>query len=187
MQVIAALGHLPAPVEFPDSPTFAERFGSLKRAFAAIQRITGAETWEAIAKRRRKDLLVYLALSRFRKRPALSRLPLTLQRDIKAFFGTYATACADRCPTAVPSWGPSGHQRCRQSAMGKLLPDDLEVHREMLDRLQPLLRIYEECGRAYLGGSRGQTSSRFTAGRANSRTSYIRTLRMTRTEGCCVV
>ena len=75
--------------------TVIERFGSLKRAFAAIQRITDAETWEAIARRRREDLLVYLALARFRKRPALSQLPLTLQRDMKAFFGTYTKACAE--------------------------------------------------------------------------------------------
>ncbi len=51
--------------------------------------------WEAIARRRREDLLVYLALARFRKRPALSLLPLTLQRDMKAFFGTYTKACAE--------------------------------------------------------------------------------------------
>src|SRR5262245_32247819 len=89
MEVIAGLGRLPDPVEFPGTPAVIERFGSRKRAFAAIERLTGAETWQAIARRRREDLLVYLALARFRKRPAVSLLPLTLQKDIKAFFGTY--------------------------------------------------------------------------------------------------
>ena len=39
--------------------------------------------------------------------------------------------------------------------MGKLLPDDLYVHRSALDALEPLLRIYEGCGRAYLGEVEG--------------------------------
>src|SRR5262249_62303434 len=90
-----SLGRLPDPIEFSDAQPIIERFGSLKRAFAAIQRITDAESWEAIARRRHEDLLVYLALARFRKRPAFSLLPLTLQRDMKAFFGTYTKACAE--------------------------------------------------------------------------------------------
>jgi hypothetical protein len=39
--------------------------------------------------------------------------------------------------------------------VGKLLPDDLYVHRIALDALEPLLRIYEGCGRAYLGDVEG--------------------------------
>ena len=39
--------------------------------------------------------------------------------------------------------------------MGKLLPDDLYVHRSALDHLEPLLRVYEGCGRAYLGEVEG--------------------------------
>lgn len=156
MEVIAALGRLPDPIEFPHTPTITERFGSLKRAFAAIQRITGAKTWEAIAKRRREDLLVYLALSRFHKRLALSMLPLTLQRDMKAFFGTYAKACAEADALLFQAGDPTAIDgACKQSAVGKLLPDDLYVHRDTLNRLQPLLRIYEGCGRAYLGEVEG--------------------------------
>jgi DNA phosphorothioation-associated putative methyltransferase len=39
--------------------------------------------------------------------------------------------------------------------VGKLLPEDLYVHRRALDGLGPLLRIYEGCGRAYLGEVEG--------------------------------
>jgi DNA phosphorothioation-associated putative methyltransferase len=35
------------------------------------------------------------------------------------------------------------------------LPDDLYVHRSALDSLEPLLRVYEGCGRAYLGEVEG--------------------------------
>src|SRR5262249_6550220 len=95
MEALAALGRLPDPAEFPGTAAVVERFGSLKRAFAAVQRITGAEPWEAITRRRREDLLVYLALARFRKRPAFSLLPPTLRRDLKAFFGSYTSACTE--------------------------------------------------------------------------------------------
>jgi DNA phosphorothioation-associated putative methyltransferase len=44
---------------------------------------------------------------------------------------------------------------CQSSPVGKLLPDDLYVHRSALDTLEPLLRIYEGCGRAYLGEVEG--------------------------------
>ena len=39
---------------------------------------------------------------------------------------------------------------CRHSAVGKLLPNALYVHRGALESLDPLLRVYEGCARAYL-------------------------------------
>jgi hypothetical protein len=38
-------------------------------------------------------MLVYIALSRFQRRPQFSALPNELRADIKAFFGTYKKAC----------------------------------------------------------------------------------------------
>jgi DNA phosphorothioation-associated putative methyltransferase len=40
---------------------------------------------------------------------------------------------------------------CRRSAFGKLLPNALYVHRSVLESLEPVLRVYEGCARAYLG------------------------------------
>jgi DNA phosphorothioation-associated putative methyltransferase len=152
MEVMAALGRLPDPIELPGAQEIIKRFGSLKRAFAAVQQITEAETWESIARRRREDLLVYLALARFRKRPPLSMRPLTLQRDMKAFFGTYTKACAEADDLLFKAGDARTiDEACKRSTVGKLLPDDLYVHRNALDSLEPLLRIYEGCGRAYLG------------------------------------
>jgi DNA phosphorothioation-associated putative methyltransferase len=85
MQSLTALGRLPGPEEFPESSAVIERLGSLKKAFALIRRVTEEQPWEEIAQRRTEDLLVYLALSRFRRRPPLSQLPPAIQRDIKAF------------------------------------------------------------------------------------------------------
>jgi DNA phosphorothioation-associated putative methyltransferase len=156
MDIIADLGRLPDASEFDGAPLIVERFGSLKRAFAAIQRITGNETWETIARHRREDILVYLALSRFRKRPVFSHLPAVLQRDIKVFFKTYSKACAEADALLFKAGDPSAiDEACKASTVGKLLPDDLYVHRDALEVLDPVLRIYEGCGRAFLGEIEG--------------------------------
>ena len=71
MEVLGTLGRLPEPVEFPGAQGLIERFGSLKRAFAAVQRITGPETWASIARRRREDLLLHKVEHGLRLRLAL--------------------------------------------------------------------------------------------------------------------
>ena len=49
--------------------------------------------------------------------------------------------------------------------MGKLLPNALYVHRTALEHLEHILRVYEGCGRAYLGEIKGTTLLRSTATR----------------------
>ena len=156
LAAVAALGRLPEPDEFPRAGEAAERFGSLRRAFALVRRVTGPEEWEAARKRRTEDLLVYLALARFRRRPKLTQLPPGLRADMRAFFGTYAKACRLADELLFRAGDPAAiDEACKRSAVGKLLPDDLYVHRSALDGLEPLLRIYEGCGRAYLGEVEG--------------------------------
>ena len=156
MQAIAGLGRLPDPIEFPDAPAIIERFGSMKRAFGVIQKITDAGTWDDIARRRREDILVYLALARFSKRPPISLLPGTLQRDMKAFFGAYTKACAEADALLFGAGDAAAiDEACKRATVGKLLPDDLYIHSDAIDSLEPLLRIYEGCGRAYLGEVEG--------------------------------
>jgi DNA phosphorothioation-associated putative methyltransferase len=152
MAVIPALARLPEADEFPKAAEVAARFGSLRRAFALVKRVTGTDEWDAIARRCTEDLLVYLALGRFRRRPPMSALPPGLQRDIRAFFGSYANSCRladDRLFQAGDAEAVDA--ACRRSAVGKLLPNSLYVHRSALEALDPLLRIYEGCARAYLG------------------------------------
>src|SRR5262249_44469209 len=89
----ARLGRLPEADEFPQAAEVAARLGSLKRAFALVRRVTGPDEWDRIRRRSTEDLLVYLALGRFRRRPPMTALPIGLQRDIRAFFGSYTEAC----------------------------------------------------------------------------------------------
>jgi DNA phosphorothioation-associated putative methyltransferase len=46
-------------------------------------------------------------------------------------------------------------QACKRSSIGKLLPNTLYIHLTALDSLESILRVYEGCGRAYLGEMEG--------------------------------
>src|SRR5262249_43478644 len=96
------------------------------------------------------------ALSRFRRRPTLTQLPRSLQRDLRAFFGSYAKACRQADELLFKAGDANAVDEARRrSPVGKLLPDDLYVHKSALDHLEPLLRIYEGYGRTYLGEIEG--------------------------------
>lgn len=152
MGVVAELGRVPEADELPEAPGLIATFGSLKRAFALVRRVTGDEEWQAIRTRKIEDLIVYLALAKFRRRPAISKLPVALQRDIREFFGTYKRACEQADELLFKAGAAEAIDgACRGSPIGKLLPNALYVHRSALDCLEPLLRIYEGCARAYLG------------------------------------
>ena len=152
MAALTELGRLPGPEEFPRSAEVIERFGSLNKAFALIRRVTEAQPWEDIARRRTEDLLVYLALSRFGRRPKLSQLPPGIQRDIRAFLGSYSQACTRADTLLFGAGDPAAiNAACQRTAVGKLVDNALIVHRTALDQLPPLLRIYEGCARALVG------------------------------------
>jgi len=156
MTAVVSLGRLPQPEELPEATALAKHFGSLKRAFSLVRRVTGEAEWDVIRQRRVEDLLVYLALLRFRKRPTHSQLPRTLQADMRAFFGSYTKACQQADELLFHAGAVEAiDEAARKSTIGKLLPDDLYVHRSALDMLEPLLRIYEGCGRAFLGEVEG--------------------------------
>lgn len=156
MEAITLLGRLPDPEEFSGALELIAQFGSLKRAFALVRKVTGEEPWERARRRRTEDLLVFLALARFRKRPRLSGYPRTLQRDMRAFFDTYSKACA-RADTLLFQAGDAARidEVCKRSSIGKLLPNALYVHESALASLEPVLRIYEGCARTYLGDIEG--------------------------------
>jgi DNA phosphorothioation-associated putative methyltransferase len=156
IDLLSVLGRVPDAEEYPDAERLSNVYGSLTRAFALVRRVTGEESWSEIARRRREDLLVFLALARFRKRPPFSGLPATLQRDIRAFFGNYTKACQQADDLLFTAGNADAIDlACQRSSVGKLLPNALYVHRAGLDSLEPILRIYEGCARAYVGQIEG--------------------------------
>ncbi len=153
---LSELGRLPFEDEFEKSDDLREHFGSINRAFALIRRVSDGAAWDNLGDQQTQDLLVYLALSRFEKRPKFSQLPINIQRDIRAFCKSYARACqmADMLLFRAGD-AEAIEDACKESSIGKLLPNALYVHRSALESLEPLLRIYEGCARSYLGEIEG--------------------------------
>jgi DNA phosphorothioation-associated putative methyltransferase len=85
-------GRLPYDDEIAASHAIVQVFGSIKHAFQAILHANAETDWAPILEARREDLLLYLALGRFERGMRWSKLSETLQRDVRALFGTYAAA-----------------------------------------------------------------------------------------------
>jgi len=152
MEALSLLGRIPGPEELSETSAIVERLGSLKRAFALVRRVTDEGTWKEIARRRNEDLLVYLALARFRRRPSFSKLPARTQRDVKAFFGSYNRSCSEADALLFRAGDATAiDEACQRSPVGVLRENALLLRKDTLHELDPLLRVYEGCARALLG------------------------------------
>ena len=145
-------GRLPGEEELPRAAELIAACGSIRRAFAIVRRVTGSDQWDEIIRSHSQDLLVYLALGRFPRRPPFGVLPFDLQRDVKAFFGTYRHAC-ELADGLLFSAGDMGQvdEACRAAPVGKLMPNALYIHVSGLAHVPPLLRVYEGCARVLTG------------------------------------
>jgi DNA phosphorothioation-associated putative methyltransferase len=145
-------GRLPTLEELPGTETLSTEFGNLRRAFQIVLQATNPQEWDAISDRRRQDLLVYLALSHFGRRPKLRDLTPVVQNDIKSLFGGYQQACA-AADLMLMSLGNLKvvEERCKSSAIGQKRPNSLWVHVSAIEALDPLLRLYEGCASRTLG------------------------------------
>jgi DNA phosphorothioation-associated putative methyltransferase len=161
---VAERGRLPVDGEIQNESEIKKEFRTLARAFEVIKRSTNADEWYEIIERRKQDLLVYLALSRFQRRPQFTALPKDLRYDIKAFFSTYKQAC-DSGDRLLFSLGENStiQTACRASQIGKFVGNALYVHVSSLSNLDSILRVYEGCASRTFGESEQTTIVKFRA------------------------
>lgn len=147
-------GRPPRPSELPINEIAAIRdaLGGLGRAKRLIQQVTEDSYWAEVTRQRISELLVYVALSRFGRRPRFSQLDATLAADIRFLFGSYSEVCerADRL-LAVCGNQTMLYVNARASRVGKQTPTALYVHRSAVPRLAPVLQVYEGCARILAG------------------------------------
>jgi DNA phosphorothioation-associated putative methyltransferase len=172
MAFFSTRGRLPSPEEFELTEAVVRELGSLRRAFRVIQNVTSVEPWDRIRDERTQDLLVYVALSRFGRRPTFSKLPRDLQLDVRAFFSTYTNACSMADLILFSAGDPARREDAFKAApVGKLMPTALYVHSSAVDRLPAVLRIFEGCGRSYVG--RVEDATVIKMHRDQARISYL--------------
>lgn len=132
--------------------TIREEFSRLARAVNLIRRVSDDEYWNQVVLQRRQELLVYIAMSRFGRRPRFGELPKTLATDIKAHFGKYGDACLQADRLLLATGDPAiVLVSARTAKVGKQTPSALYLHRSALGLLPPVLRVYEGCGRVLAG------------------------------------
>ena len=139
-------GRLPVKGELESESAIKAEFRSYQRAFKLILQATDRQEWLAIAEQRRQDFLVYLALGKFSGRPTIRKLAPEIKADVKALFGSYKQACtiADLLLLNVGDMNKIANL-CQTSEIGKQLNNAIAVHISALEKLPPLLRLYEGC------------------------------------------
>jgi len=147
---IATHGRAPDLTELPGLNAINRAAGGAARA--AMLAFEQAGDIDPVRAARSEDLLVMLALARFDGRPNASAMPAVVLTDAKAFFGSYAAACADADAELV-SLGKPGviADECRQAPFGKLMPTALYVALDAVASLPRRLRLLEGCARGYVG------------------------------------
>lgn len=145
-------GRLPDVSEIGEDSEIKEVFGSVRHALAMVRQLIPGDAWESARKEARRDLSVYLALAAFAGRAKFHGLPEDMQLDVKSLYGSYRTACeeADRLLFSVADQESVG-TACRAAPFGKLTREALYVHVSAINRLDPILRVYEGCGRVLIG------------------------------------
>lgn len=152
----ADLGREPALDEFEYHQELETAFGSLGRALKAAWDRMDHEAMEAARAQCIEDILVYLALQRFTRRKPYRQLDITLQRDVRAFWGDYtsAVAAADGLMTeaSTPDAIAQAAQRAAEKGLGWLIDGkSLQLHSSLVGRLPAVLRVYVGCAAVLYG------------------------------------
>jgi len=152
MNFIRDRGRLPIKNELAEEAAIKAEFRTFKRAFQVILQVTEKQEWDAIAEKRRQDLIVYLALSNFDDQEVEKPLSTLIRNDIKSLFGSYYKANAIGNFLLVSLGHPLViAETCQNSPIGLNFSDYLLVHISALDELDPFLRVYEGCASRTIG------------------------------------
>jgi DNA phosphorothioation-associated putative methyltransferase len=148
------IGRVPLPEEFRDYPTLLDRFGSPQRIVRLALRLIDQKAFEGSRSQRKEDILTYLAMIRLQalKVPPLRSLTPDIQADIKGLWGDFHSALAEADEFLFSIGQPERVKTAAESvALGKLVFDDLYIHRSAEDDLPPLLRLVAFAGRQIVG------------------------------------
>jgi DNA phosphorothioation-associated putative methyltransferase len=149
---IAGRGRLPGREELPEYGAIEAAFRTVKRAFSVLEMASDPAAWVSARETRSQELLMLLGLSRFDRRQHFNELPIDLQLDVKAFFGSYAAACklADELLFSLGNLERMD-EAFRSTTFGKAMPRALYLHASAVAHLPILLRLFEGCARTFAG------------------------------------
>jgi len=121
------LGRIPAADEFDGIDELKEKIGSPKKALTILSGDERSVALKNAAQQRTGDLCVFFALNLFERRKSAASLSPTLQRDIRAFFGTYKNALELARPTLFAAGRP--HEILAARQLGRVSEAAIRVFR----------------------------------------------------------
>ena len=149
------LGRKPKKEEVEDYEYLKSHFQTLGKALNFLLEFHDPALLQKAYKIREEDLLVFLALELFKPRKTNSQRDLSLQNDLKHFFGTSTNAL--RLAKEL-LYKISDHDALREAALasqnqglGWLENDALQLHSDLAEHLPPLLRVYIGCATQLIG------------------------------------
>lgn len=148
-----ALGRVPDRSEVDNFTDILDGFGSVPAAIRFVMgRTDGAgQKLKQARDVRTDDLRLYLATMQFERRKPYKQLESRLQRDIREFFGDYATAAKSgrELLFAIANVAEieAACQRAAEHGIGWLDEGgSLQLHTSLVERLPVILRAYVHCG-----------------------------------------
>jgi DNA phosphorothioation-associated putative methyltransferase len=145
-QTLLDLGRAPEAGEFDRLSEVKKVGGGLNRAVALVVSHHGDQPWQIARKARTEDVLVYLAMTKFRKHFLRREIPLRIKNDIRSFFGDLPTAQTQARDLLFAAGDPGEIEiACESVTFGCQDDDALMIHRSLFAELPPLLRIYVQC------------------------------------------
>lgn len=151
-------GRIPHVQEIPEDVAARVRaeIGSLRKAIQLAQELEDPAQLTAARHMRTADLRVYFALNLFNRRQTYRQLPPELQRDVKAFFGSYSNATeAGRSLLFSVNDTQTILSACQEAAasdVGHMFDEhSLQLHAALIGRLPEVLRVYIGCAEKLFG------------------------------------
>jgi DNA phosphorothioation-associated putative methyltransferase len=146
------LGRCPVIEEFKESSELVAISGTLKKAFRICKAFYGIDDLQVSQLMRKEDLLVYFAVGLFGKRKTYKHQSEQTKRDIKAFFDTNKSAqmAATELLFKIADIA-SIENECllaKEYLPASVIdtefghPHSLTFHKQYIDLLSPLLRVY---------------------------------------------
>ena len=152
------LGRLPGEEELEQDlrEVVCGEIGSIRKAAALARKAFGLKALNEAEAARTEDLTVYFALQAFNKRPRYRELPPEIQRDVKAFFGSYKSAEAAGQALLFSLGEPATiRQACQEAASSGFgfLDDEhsLQLQAGLVGKLPASLRVYVACAEQLYG------------------------------------
>lgn len=150
------LGRIPEVEEFERAGELRDLVGTPKTVYRRCAEEFGEESIFEAQEVRKADRLIFLALNLFERRHSMNKLPEAVRRDVKAFWGSYATASTEAKSLLFSSGSPetilAGCHRATKQGLGYLEGErSFTFHSSVANRLAPALRVYLGCASRIYG------------------------------------